>query len=477
MIRSPLSKRLSAAAKPLLALLLSPFWLSLTATRSQAAEQSLSFASNTPQAFSASSSCVVGSFADANAPISKSTSAKLVTLGTRNNSTHVISIDSPYGFNEAAGRHDVAKAFYTQNPDSYDFLFVFSDFEFPVPVNAGAYYHPVRNDVQGINMPIGDSGALFGSAKQLQGYVDMTWMSRYTFKRTDPNYQVLMKTAMHEVMHRYGPNVRYKNAANEVKTDLGNPVNKPHWSFALDSDASIMYGARWALQPNNSYRATETVARLSPLDLYVAGWGSAAEVPDLKLLQMQPQPTGDVPELGQIITAPALSVPMAQIIAAEGARVPAFPAAQNQYRAAIIFLTRPGVTASNARLLELDMFRRTFEDYFDGMTGGRASISFKLDETQTVLTGPTVLDSSVPTGGTGITAAIDWLESKAYYMPVSDRASSAVRDTMSAYLALIAAKPASPQIAVARNWLAQSNVKSADAAAAMLLKPKMGPSS
>ena len=198
--------------------------------------------------------------------------------------------------------------------------------------------------------------------------------------------------------------VRYKNAANEIKLDLGNPVNKPHWSFALDSDASIMYGARWALQPDASFRATEIAARLHPLDLYLAGWGSAAEVPELKLLQMQPQPTGDAPTLGQIVTAPALGVTMAQIVAAEGARVPAFPSAQNQYRAAIIFLTRPGITASNARLLELDMFRRTFEDYFDGMTGGRASISFKLDETQTVLTGPTVLDSSMPAGGTGLNA-------------------------------------------------------------------------
>lgn len=244
-------------------------------------------------------SCVVNSFAQTaakkNAPGRSPyrPSAKLVTPGTRNNSTHVMTIDSAYGFNEAVGRQDVAKAFYSANPDSYDFLFVFTDFEFPVPVNAGAYYHPVRNDVQGINTPIGDAGANFGSAKRLQGFVDMTWMSRYTFKRSDPNYQLLMKTAMHEVMHRYGPNVRYKNAANEIKLDLGNPVNKPHWSFALDSDASIMYGARWALQPDASFRATEIAARLHPLDLYLAGWGSAAEVPELKLLQMQPLPTGD----------------------------------------------------------------------------------------------------------------------------------------------------------------------------------------
>ena len=59
-----------------------------------------------------------------------------------------------------AARMDVAQAFYEGHDDDYDFRVVVTDFEFETGT-ATALAWPVRNDVQGINLPIHDGSAIF----------------------------------------------------------------------------------------------------------------------------------------------------------------------------------------------------------------------------------------------------------------------------------------------------------------------------
>jgi len=80
----------------------------------------------------------------------------------------------------------VAKEFFRTHPDNYDFLVVFSTFEFDTG-EAAAFQWAIQNQVQGIGLPLYDVSNLFGSDGKLQGYTDMAAISRWTFNPLDPS--------------------------------------------------------------------------------------------------------------------------------------------------------------------------------------------------------------------------------------------------------------------------------------------------
>jgi Ca2+-binding RTX toxin-like protein len=400
----------------------------------------------------------------------KSFVSKAANFVSGTHSVATINTTASYAYSNNDPLKEVTNAYYTRHADSSDFLFVFTAFQFPVPDGAGGYYVPVKNDVTGINMPSIDYTAAFGSKGKLQGVINMLWTTQFTFNRTDPKFLSMMKIGAHELMHRFGPDVAYLDAGGVRKTDLTNPINKPHWSYALDTDASIMYGARWTLDAGSTYKATQTFERLSPLDLYVAGWAPSSSVPPIKLLQLPTLPALNVPAIGTAqATTGVVTVPIAQIIAAEGARMPAFPNAQRQYRASIILVIQPGQTVNAETYDQLEVFRTAFEDYFDAITSGRASIRFARVELSTQPSAPLPINAAAPNGSNGLAQASAWLDSRAGgVMPIKDRDATAIRDTLVTYLALMEAKPTSTNIARALTWLKQAPLKSADAAAAIL---------
>jgi Ca2+-binding RTX toxin-like protein len=382
----------------------------------------------------------------------------------------LIQTDEPYGFALPSSRQSVSNAFFFANPDDYDYLFVFTDFDIVKPANVLAYYNPVRANEAGINIPTVNFGAAYGSASRLQGIVDFGGMSQYSFSTTDSGLQGLMKAAVHEVMHRYGPNLRYQLPGGDIKTDLINSTNPFHWSYATDTDASFMYGARWVAQPNGSFLATQIVERLSPLDLYTAGWLPANEIPDTKLLQISPAPTTNLPAVGTNVQTTTSTVTGAQILAAEGPRVPSFPNTQRNYRAAMILLNRPGAFPTDDKYKKLELFSRAFEDYFSSATGGRASISFRLEGALQNNREPFPLSYyNGASGVASIAGMADFLENKVFAGSVADRDATKVRDTLATFMALSEAKPSSTKLVNLLNWLKQSSFTSADAASAVLL--------
>ena len=92
---------------------------------------------------------------------------------------------SPYGRNEADGtpnytaRAALAQRFYQTHGDNYDFIVVFTNFEFETG-GAIAFHSLIRNEVAGINKPVVDNGPFFGSPGRLHGFVDMAAVDRYT---------------------------------------------------------------------------------------------------------------------------------------------------------------------------------------------------------------------------------------------------------------------------------------------------------
>ena len=74
-------------------------------------------------------------------------------------------------------RARLARRFIETHGDFYDFIVIFTNFDFPLGSEDGAYFG-VRNDVQGIGLSSFDKGVPFGSPRRLQGVVDMGPLSR-----------------------------------------------------------------------------------------------------------------------------------------------------------------------------------------------------------------------------------------------------------------------------------------------------------
>ena len=61
-------------------------------------------------------------------------------------------------------------------------------------------------------------------------------------------------------------------------------IDGAHWSYFLDSDASVMYGSDWRDAGGGEFVADASRKRYSPLDLYLMGILDPSEVPPFSLL-------------------------------------------------------------------------------------------------------------------------------------------------------------------------------------------------
>ena len=185
------------------------------------------------------------------------------------------------GFN-VAPRIQIAQEFYAQHPDDYDFLIVFTTFEFATG-EALAFHFGIQNQVQGIGLPLYDDTATFGSAGHLQGFIDMAATSRYQLDRLQPDFDLALVVMAHEMMHQWGSHVRFRSSAGSASEALLGQGGA-HWSFLFDSDASLMYGNDWTLNGDGSFTSTAVRQFYHPLDLYLAGFYGIDEVPPFTLL-------------------------------------------------------------------------------------------------------------------------------------------------------------------------------------------------
>src|SRR6516164_7518784 len=118
----------------------------------------------------------------------------------------VIQLDGNYDFGSlknlnAEPRAVVAREFLKRHADRYDFVVVFSTFEFDTG-DATAFYVTVRNDTKGLGQQLFDNSVWFGSAGKLQGYIDMAALSRYVFEPTAPKFDEVLGVLSHELLHR-----------------------------------------------------------------------------------------------------------------------------------------------------------------------------------------------------------------------------------------------------------------------------------
>ena len=285
--------------------------------------------------------------------------------------------DTSAGGLNVSPRQRIARELIDTHGDFYDFIVVFTNFEFDRGGAAG-FYTNVRNDVAGINLPLVDNGDSFGSPARLQGFIDMGPVSQYrsapfSLESADPNFRSTLGILAHEVGHRWLAGVRFETGSGPSNALLGR--DGAHWSFLLSSDASFLYGNSWESVGGSLYRSVEVQSRFSELDLYLMGFLSHAEVTPLTLLVNPVVDHQRLPELGAEIDAVDVdTVTIDQVIAAEGARSPGHENSQKDFAVAFVFLTAESLLPTARDLEGVELVRSNFMDTFFGLTRGRALV-------------------------------------------------------------------------------------------------------
>jgi hypothetical protein len=294
--------------------------------------------------------------------------------------------NNPDGTINYRARQEIAKEFIRNHADDYDFMIIFSNFEFAMPeAEAKAFYLGVRNDVQGIGKSIFDESASFGSNK-LQGMIDMGNISNKVSDPADPRFEDTLDTLAHEQMHRWGASVRFKDASGNMSNALLG-INGAHWSYVLDSDASVMYGNDWQDNKDGTFTSTGKEGYYSALDLYLAGFYGKSQVPPMLLIDNPSIDPARLPEVGATITGNAAYVTIDDIIAAEGQRVPDASASQKTFKTAFILLTQPDTFTGN-ELPGIENIRSGWAGKFAQLTGGKGSIADVAPDIRIVITSP-----------------------------------------------------------------------------------------
>ena len=84
-----------------------------------------------------------------------------------------------------------------------------------------------------------------------------------------PGFLRTLGVLAHEVGHQWLAEARYKVGDTVFDDLLGS--DDAHWSYLLDSDASLLYGADWRDNRDGTFKAARIHERYSALDLYLMG--------------------------------------------------------------------------------------------------------------------------------------------------------------------------------------------------------------
>lgn len=386
---------------------------------------------------------VTGAHADSPPATSfPSTGAYTATLKATRNNVAVIELAGNYardlnGQVNVEPRAVVAKEFYRNFADRYDFLVVFSNFEFETG-DAKAFHLGVRNDVDGIGLQRFDNSAHFGSRGTLQSYIDMAALSRYNLSPGDPRFEEAMRVLSHELLHRWAAHVKFMGRDGQPSTALLGKDDS-HWSFMLDTGGSVEYGNRWKDNGDGTFTSQPDRQFFSPLDLYLMGMLKKEEVPPFFYIENATLNPARLSESGVTISGVRRDVTIDQVVAAEGPRVPSADNAQKQFRVGFVLLTRPGVPVSDDELTDVNAVRQVFETRLTALTAGRALAHAYL-EPKPLAAGsePTLPGTLVNAPGStaNVITALGWLRGKQQDGAWHDNPLTRLRDTVVATSAL-----------------------------------------
>jgi hypothetical protein len=208
-------------------------------------------------------------------------------------------------------------------------------------------------------------------------------MDRVSKYADDPTTRILGESSTlavlaHETGHRWLAQFRFTDGRGGV-SDLLLGRQRAHWSFFMDSDASVMEGNDISAVRGSSFRTVAAAQRYSRVDLYAMGLVGASEVPpwfyvDAPVNVMPSSDRESAPRVGTTFTGTRRNVLIQDVIDALGPRVPSTDDAPRVHRQAFVYVIQRGTLPSTTELARLGRIRRQWEPYFHDATEERMSV-------------------------------------------------------------------------------------------------------
>ena len=197
-------------------------------------------------------------------------------------------------------------------------------------------------------------------------------------------YDYAMSQVGHELGHRWTADA--KATVNGETFDLG-PV---HWARGLEApaafpytrpvEASAMGGGAWQENADGTFTQLDDdffvpATGYSWLDLYLMGLAKPEEVPPFFILRDLVN-TGTRDAAGHpIYRGRKTPVTIADVVAANGPRLPAFDQAQKQFNTGVVMVVQHGQQPSAGLVSRANDIRERWMQYWTKVTGGRATMT------------------------------------------------------------------------------------------------------
>jgi hypothetical protein len=268
------------------------------------------------------------------------------------------------------------RRFLSSHPDLFDQVIVYTTRPLnPVPGSL-AFEINVRNDVRGIGQDVVDHGPEWGSPARLSSVVFMDSIDAYL---DHDGFEILG----HEVGHRWLTRLRFRDPAGTGNGLLGRGL--VHWSFFLDSDASVMEGNEIEDRGGGRFETVDFARGYSALDQYVMGFRAPEEVPPFFFVEnaddFRPNRgyrASTAPEAGVSFTGVRRDVRIEDVIGELGPRVPDHTRAPRVMRQAFVLVGDAVAPVSETRRRAVARIRARFEEDYRRATGGRAAVDSTL---------------------------------------------------------------------------------------------------
>jgi hypothetical protein len=278
----------------------------------------------------------------------------------------------------------LARRFYTSHTDRFDQLVVWTDVSYVR--DAFAYETTVKNGIRGLGIDLYDYAAEYGSGGELQSFVMMDALTKYP---ADPAQRfsgenTTLSLIGQETGHRWLVFLRFLDHDRRESTALLGR-DEAHWSFFMDSDASVMEGNDIEDLGGGSFRTVTAVQRYSLLDQYAMGLVAESQVPPFFYVQsptnVQPERQADsAPRVGVTFNGTRRDALIQDVVAVMGPRVPSAADAPRVHRQAFIYLVTAGRALDETQVAKVDRFRTAWEAFFRQATDGRMRVETTLRE-------------------------------------------------------------------------------------------------
>ena len=322
------------------------------------------------------------------APGRLQSSTAVVSFLAAQSSSYSSAVVERFGGSDELDIVTASQKVYETHEDAYDYLVFYNNMGVTIP-SAVAQYTPVRNTRTGMGDPLVDDGLEYGSARRLQGVMNMSSIDQYP---VNPNGRVPLRAFTGDTpLTILGHEAGHMFLAYVSVREPGDPNGKPmlssdlfHWSFRFNSEASVLSGNR--IKDNGAdstprFITTATVELYAPLDQYLMGLRQPEDVPPTFYVKDPPSSIisrGPIPQVGVSFNGTRREVTIEELIATEGRRRPDATVSQRQYRFGFVLIVPQGTTPNTAQVQQVETFRSSFEDAFNQYTEGRAAADASL---------------------------------------------------------------------------------------------------